>query len=131
MKRLVELLCVFIYASCLVSAEQGSRSLTTTQSTAVPAEKISTPTRTKPIRYRYLSIKDFKNQKLRAVSAHGRDDNNNTSTGGHSRLRVAFRALYLFIIFSPAIISAPLAYIIPIFRRYIWFKLLVNIIGIS
>ena len=131
MKWLIHLVHFFVYALWLVNAEQGSRSLVFNQSPKVP-EKIPPSTRIKPTRYPYLGIKDFKNQRLRAVSAHGRDDgNNDTDTVKHSHITVALRALYLFIIFSPVLISAPLAYIIPIFRRYVWFKLLVNIIGSS
>ena len=131
MKWLIHLVHFSVYALWLVNAEQGSRSIMFTQSPITSAaEKIPPSTRIKPTRYPYLNIKDFKNQRLRAVSAHGRDDSNNdTDTVKHSHISVALRALYLFIIFSPVLISAPLAYIIPIFRRYIWFKLLVNIIG--
>ena len=129
MKWLLHFLCFFIYISWLMAADHGSYSFV---AFAGPGKLDSHPKRTKPTRYRYLSKRDFKNQRLRAVSAHGREDSSNsTETIKHSRISVALRAVYLLLIFSPVIISAPLAYIIPIFRNFIWFKLLVNIIGTS
>ena len=120
------LLCLSLCTTWLAEAERGSSGLAPTHG----FEKVAANSKAKPKRYPYLTIRDFKNQRLRAVSAHGRDDDeNSTDTTKHSGFSVALRALYLLVIFSPAIISAPLAYVLPLFRNYVWFKLLVNIIG--
>ena len=77
--------------------------------------------------YRFLSEKDFKN--LEAVSSHGRDDG--IEDLKPSMISVCFRAFFLFVIYSPILISSPLAFLFPVFRNVVWFRLLCHIIGSS
>jgi len=77
--------------------------------------------------YRFLSEKDFKN--LEAVSSHGRDDG--IEDLKPSMISVCFRAFFLFVVYSPILISSPLAFLFPVFRNVVWFRLLCHIIGSS
>ena len=71
------LLCLSLCTTWLAEAERGSSGLAPTHG----FEKVAANTTAKPKRYPYLTIRDFKNQRLRAVSAHGRDDDENTGDG--------------------------------------------------
>ena len=80
----------------------------------------------KKINLKYMNESDLLD--FETVSSHGRGHSEIESM---SRSAVAFRIIYLFVIFLPVIFTLPLALMSTIFRNYLWFSILCDAIGRS
>ena len=126
MKLQIKISLVLIILSFIIDAKQSSDWIASTSSSRKSASTAATDVG--EIKYHYLNEKDFPG--IKAVSSHGRDDKD-IDEKPVSSIAVALRSAYLLLIFSPIIVSSPLAYIFPFFRNVIWYKLLCNTIGTS
>jgi hypothetical protein len=77
-------------------------------------------------------LQSFRPKGTKIVSAHGRNDDKEALkfSNNQSSVRIFFRALQLFFIFSPSISLAWLAILFPVFQS-IWFRLLSFSLGHS
>ena len=102
--------------------------------TASKINKISSqPSQVQRKKYSYLTEKDVEN--LEVISSHGRS-NDDISGRFDNDVKIdafgaTFRALYLLFIFSPVIITLPIAIIFSHFRDLVWFGILCRAIGNS
>lgn len=76
----------------------------------------------------HMLLREDEMQTFEAVSSHGRDDLDLSSSSlqGPSTLRILWRSLYLLLLFLPVVLTALLAYLSQVFCRGVWFALLTH-----